>query len=95
MKTINVVNGPQNVSAIVQGCMRMAPLSIDEATKVIRNAYDLGVTFFDHATCYTNGECEQRFGDAFPKTDKAEGKTNDSTIPYRCRQRRHYGLQPI
>lgn len=68
MKTINVVNGPQNVSAIVQGCMRMAPLSIDEATKVIRNAYDLGVTFFDHATCYTNGECEQRFGDAFPKT---------------------------
>ena len=34
MKTINVVNGPQNVSAIVQGCMRMAPLSIDEATKV-------------------------------------------------------------
>ena len=67
MKTINVVNGPQNVSAIVQGCMRMAPLSIDEATKVIRNAYDLGVTFFDHATCYTNGECEQRFGDAFPQ----------------------------
>lgn len=31
MKTINVVNGPQNVSAIVQGCMRMAPLSVDEA----------------------------------------------------------------
>ena len=68
MKTINVVNGPQNVSAIVQGCMRMAPLSIDEAAKVIRNAYELGVTFFDHATCYTNGECEQRFGDAFPQT---------------------------
>lgn len=68
MKTINVVNGPQNVSAIVQGCMRMAPLSIDEATKVIRNAYDLGVTFFDHATCYGNGEAEQRFGNAFPRT---------------------------
>lgn len=33
MKTINVVNGPQNVSAIVQGCMRMAPLSVDEAAK--------------------------------------------------------------
>lgn len=92
MKTIN---GFQNASTIVQSCMRMAPLSVDEAAKVIRNAYDLGVTFFDHATCYTNGECEQRFGDAFPKTDKAEGKANDSTIPYRRRQRRHYGLQPI
>lgn len=33
MKTINVVNGPQNVSAIVQGCMRMVPLSVDEAAK--------------------------------------------------------------
>lgn len=26
---------------------------------------------------------------------KAEGKTNDSTIPFRRRQRSHYGLQPI
>ena len=92
MKTINRF---QNASTIVQSCMRMVPLSVDDAAKAIRNAYDLGVTFFDHATCYTNGECEQRFGDAFPKTDKAEHKTNDSTIPYRCRQRRHYGLQPV
>ncbi len=68
MKTINVINGPQNASAIIQGCMRMAPLSVDEAAGVIRNAYDLGVNFFDHATCYTNGECEQRFGEAFPRT---------------------------
>lgn len=68
MKTINVVNGPQNVPAIVQGCMRMPALSVAEAARVIRNAYDLGVTFFDHATCYTNGEAEQRFGDAFPQT---------------------------
>lgn len=68
MKTINVVNGPQNVPAIIQGCMRMPALSVAEAAKVIRNAYDLGVTFFDHATCYGNGEAEQRFGDAFPQT---------------------------
>ena len=68
MKTINVVNGPQNVPAIIQGCMRMPTLSVEDAAKVIRNAYDLGVTFFDHATCYGNGEAEQRFGDAFPQT---------------------------
>ncbi len=53
--------------------MRMAPLSVDEAARVIRNACDLGVTFFDHATCYTNGECGQRFGDAFPKTGIRRG----------------------
>ncbi len=68
MKTINVVNGPRNVPAIIQGCMRMPALSVEDAAKVIRNAYDLGVTFFDHATCYGNGEAEQRFGDAFPRT---------------------------
>ena len=68
MKTINIVNGPRNVPAIIQGCMRMPALSVAEAAKVIRNAYDLGVTFFDHATCYGNGEAEQRFGDAFPLT---------------------------
>ena len=68
MKTINVVNGPQNVPAIIQGCMRMPALSVEDAAKVIRNAYDLGVTFFDHATCYGNGEAEQRFGNAFPRT---------------------------
>ena len=68
MKTINVFNGPRNVPAIIQGCMRMLALSVEDAAKVIRNAYDLGVTFFDHATCYGNGEAEQRFGDAFPQT---------------------------
>ena len=68
MKTINVVNGPQNVPAIIQGCMRMPALSVAEAEKVIRNAFELGVTFFDHATCYAAGEAEQRFGDAFART---------------------------
>ena len=35
MKTINVVNGPQNVPAIIQGCMRMPALSVEDAAKVI------------------------------------------------------------
>lgn len=69
MKTINVVNGPQNVPAIVQGCMRMPALSVDETAKVIRTSYDLGVNYFDHATCYgENGAAETRFGEAFAKT---------------------------
>lgn len=69
MKTINVENGPGDQPSIIQGCMRMPALTVDEASRVIRNAYDLGVTFFDHATCYgKNGEAETRFGDAFLKT---------------------------
>lgn len=54
--------------AIIKGCMRMPALSVEDAAKVIRNACDLDLTFFDHATCYGNGEAEQRFGDAFPRT---------------------------
>ncbi len=69
MKTINIVNGPQNVPVIIQGCMRMPGLSTMEAAKVIRTAYDLGVNFFDHATCYgQDGAAETRFGDAFLQT---------------------------
>ena len=68
MKKINIVNGPVNVPAIVLGCMRMPALTVDETANVIRNAYDLGIDFFDHATCYGDGEAETRFGDAFPKT---------------------------
>ncbi len=69
MKMINVVNGPQNVSAIIQGCMRMPALSPKEAAEVIRTAYDCGVNFYDHATCYgKDGEAETRFCEAFPLT---------------------------
>ena len=68
MKTLDVMHGPQGISAIVQGCMRMPALSMKEAAEVIRNAVGLGVTFFDNATCYTKGVAETRFGDAFAET---------------------------
>ena len=68
MKTINILNGPENASAIIQGCMRMPSLSKEEAAKVIRTAYDCGINFFDHATCYGAGEAETRFSEAFPLT---------------------------
>lgn len=68
MKTISVVNGPAEVPALIQGCMRMPALSVNEAAAVIRTAYDCGVNFYDHATCYGNGEAETRFGDAFAQT---------------------------
>lgn len=69
MKSINIVNGPQNVSVIIQGCMRMPALSKEDAAKDIRTAYDCGINFYDHATCYgENGAAETRFAEAFPLT---------------------------
>ncbi|MFC5630721.1 MULTISPECIES: aldo/keto reductase [Streptococcus] len=69
MKTLNVKEGPQNVSNIVLGCMRMPALSVEDAAKMITTAVENGVNFFDHATCYgDDGEAERRFGDAFQLT---------------------------
>lgn len=68
MKYIDIVNGPQKASAIIQGCMRMPSLSKEEAAKVIKTAYECGINFFDHATCYGAGEAEVRFAQALPLT---------------------------
>ena len=69
MKSVSIANGPQNTSAIIQGCMRMPSLTPQEAAEVIRTAYDCGIRFFDHATCYgENGAAETRFAEAFPLT---------------------------
>lgn len=81
MKTINVVNGPQNASSIILGCMRMPALSVQEAIKVIETASGEGINFFDHATCYGDGEAETRFGDAFSKTGI---KREDVFIQSKC-----------
>lgn len=81
MKMLNIVNGPQNVSAIIQGCMRMPALSKEDAAKAIRTAYDCGINFFDHATCYGNGEAEERFAQALPLTGI---KREDIIIQGKC-----------
>ena len=81
MKMIDIVNGPQNVSAIIQGCMRIPALNKEEAAEVIRTAYDCGINFFDHATCYGAGDAEIRFSEAFPLTGL---KREDIFIQSKC-----------
>lgn len=82
MKNINVVNGPANASAIILGCMRMPALSVDQAEKMIQTAVELGVNFFDNATCYgQDGEAEKRFGDAFKQSGL---KREDVIIQSKC-----------
>lgn len=68
MKYIDIKKGPQKASAIIQGCMRMPSLSKEEAAEVIKTAFESGINFFDHATCYGMGEAEVRFAEAFPLT---------------------------
>ena len=81
MKMIHVVNGPQNASAVILGCMRMPALSVEQAAAMIRTAAEEGVNFFDHATCYGGGEAETRFGNAFPLTGL---KREDVYIQSKC-----------
>ncbi|MCR4990489.1 MAG: aldo/keto reductase [Lachnospiraceae bacterium] len=81
MKMLDVVNGPKNVSRIILGCMRMPALNTDDAANMIKSAYEMGINFFDHATCYGDGEAETRFGDALPKTGI---KREDIFIQSKC-----------
>ena len=82
MKQINIVNGPQNASVIIQGCMRIPSLSAQDAAGVIRTGYDCGINFFDHATCYgQDGAAESKFAEAFPLTGI---KREDIYIQSKC-----------
>jgi predicted oxidoreductase len=81
MQTVNIANGPKNASRLILGCMRMPALSVEDAAKMIQTAYDLGINFVDHATCYGGGEAEIRFGDAIALTDV---KREDLIIQSKC-----------
>ncbi len=81
MQNIDIVRGPSGVSRLILGCMRMPKLSEKEAAKIIRSAYDLGINYFDHATCYGDGQAEERFGQAFPKTGI---KREDIIVQSKC-----------
>lgn len=50
------------VPNIALGCMSMGKLSPDEASKVINNALDLEIDFFDLADIYGGGKAEEIFG---------------------------------
>lgn len=81
MHTINMTDGPQNVVRMILGCMRMPDLSVQEAATMIQTAVDLGINYFDNATCYTQGVAETRFGDAL----KASGlHREDLLIQTKC-----------
>ena len=55
------------------GALPIQRISTAEAVKLLRKAYDHGVTFFDTARFYTDSEC--KLGEAF---DSHEDRSDDS-----------------
>ncbi|MBF6625052.1 aldo/keto reductase [Aerococcaceae bacterium zg-BR9] len=69
MKTIKIGKTPIEASQLAHGCMRMAGLTSQEASKVIATAYDAGINFFDHADIYGGGQSETIFAQGLNQTN--------------------------
>lgn len=54
----------QSVPAVIQGCMRIGQMSVDEVRTLIDKQLELGINFWDHADIYGGGTCEEVFGKA-------------------------------
>jgi len=79
LKTVKFGKTAIEVSAIVQGCMRIDKAKDPKA--VIETAYENGINFFDHADIYSNGECETVFAEHLAKTSI---KRQDLFIQSKC-----------
>ena len=71
------------VSRICVGCMsygkasediQLWTLPLEESTKMIPHAHDLGVNFFDTANCYSHGTSEEYLGAALKSLGVARDK---------------------
>ena len=67
MQTRKLGNSDITVSAVGLGCMSMTPFygnaeDIDESRATLRRAVELGVSFFDTAIAYGNGDNEEILG---------------------------------
>ena len=81
MQTIDIADGPAKCPRLILGCLRMPALSAGDAAGMIETAVDLGINYFDNATCYGDGEAETRFGEAFKLTGL---KREDMTLQSKC-----------
>ena len=79
MKQLKFGSTGIEVPSVILGCMRMN--SATEPEKVLQTAVENGITFFDHADIYGNGECEQIFANSLAKTSI---KREDLFIQSKC-----------
>jgi len=64
MKSIHIANTDLDVSEISLGCMRISGMPNQEIAHLIHTALEEGVTFFDHADVYGDGQSEAKFAEA-------------------------------
>lgn len=79
MKKIKYGSSDFDVSSVILGLMRIG--TAKDPVKVIETAYDNGITFFDHADIYGDGESEIIFADALKRTSI---KREDLFIQSKC-----------
>lgn len=65
MKKVNVAQA--YVPSIIQGCMRIDEMSLDEVAQLIQTDFSLGINFFDHADIYGGTHCEEVFGEVLKR----------------------------
>lgn len=62
MKTVELGTTGQQVSSIALGCMSLTHANEAASLETVRRAFELGITFYDTADVYTNGESEEVLG---------------------------------
>lgn len=70
-----------NEQRIIAGCMRLNKLDYKSAEKFVLSAIEKGVTYFDHADIYGNGECEKLFGEILKNNPSLRDKI---TLQSKC-----------
>jgi len=58
MKYVELGKTNLRVSEAGFGAFRLSVLSVDDAVKVLRHAYDNGITFYDTANMYRDSEAK-------------------------------------
>ncbi|MCM3585563.1 aldo/keto reductase [Mesobacillus maritimus] len=64
MKKLRLGTSDLEVSNLSLGCMGLGKLTVEQAEKVLHNALELGIDFFDHADIYSGGKSEEIFAEA-------------------------------
>ncbi|TGA98285.1 aldo/keto reductase family oxidoreductase [Sporolactobacillus shoreae] len=81
MKQVAIGPEKNEASAVVQGCMRISEMSEAAVEKLIETDLENGITFFDHADCYSQGACEALFGRVLAKRPDLRDKI---TLQTKC-----------
>lgn len=79
----------ENISRLGYGGMRFPKkgdaVDVEEAVKLLRKAYDMGVNYFDTAVVYHKGESEKIFGKAFEIYDRETYMLADKMSIWVCK----------